>query len=517
MSTVTSTGPPPFTSVLFDDDVPLDVLAHARQPDFFRDLTLDKLVTAVCARHDAESLLPYFWVPLRTVASVEYRQQAMIDCARPDVNQAVRRFLAGYEVLRQQRKLREQVRYRLQKERCLLDAAAAYCVSTARLAKDLAGVELRSAAMQALARHVTALVESQPFRELTTDVDRVRQALNSVTYLLRIHSRRIQVDRYEEQLDMGHHVAELFARFRQHGRPEDRVVYRGGGGFSHIDAAVLGHVALLFPSEFGMLHEFSERHAAFADTVMARFGREAEFILAWLEFVDQMRERGLDMCFPEVRDERRLLARDSFDAALASISSSRDIVPNTFDVSGDEWFIVITGPNQGGKTTAARCFGQLHHLAALGCPVPAAEAIIPLSDQIFVQFERQEDPGSQRGKLQDDLIRMHAICESATEKSVVVLNEVFSSTSTDDAIALARRIFDKLLDRGCLGLCVTFLDELAAYRPDIVSMVAEVDLDDPTVRTYRLTSRPADGRAYAEAIARKYRLTRDEVKRRVAP
>lgn len=130
------------------------------------------------------------------------------------------------------------------------------------------------------------------------------------------------------------------------------------------------------------------------------------------------------------------------------------MVQNSLRLEGDERFVVVTGPNQGGKTIFARTVGQLHHLAALGCPVPAAWAELLLTDRIFVQFERQEDPGSRRGKLQDDLLRIRTILQEATPRSLVIMNGVFSSTSTQDALALGQKVLHPLLGLGCLGVCV---------------------------------------------------------------
>jgi DNA mismatch repair ATPase MutS len=120
-----------------------------------------------------------------------------------------------------------------------------------------------------------------------------------------------------------------------------------------------------------------------------------------------------------------------------------------------------------------------------------------------------------RGKLEDDLTRIRDIVELATGDSLVVMNEAFTSTTLADALTLGRHIMRRLIDLDLLAVYVTFVDELAAAGPHVVSMVATVDPVDPTIRTYRVVRRPADGLAYAVAIARKHGLTRQALKERL--
>ena len=188
---------------------------------------------------------------------------------------------------------------------------------------------------------------------------------------------------------------------------------------------------------------------------------------------------------------------------------------NDFLLRENERILVVTGPNQGGKTTFARMFGQLHYLTRLGLSIPGTKAKIFLSDEIYTHFEREEKITSLKGKLSDELDRIQSILTKTTSKSIVVINEIFSSTTLDDAIFLSKEILTKLIETDAYSVIVTFIDELTRFNDKTVSMVSNVIPEDPSLRTYKITRKSADGLAYAKSLAKKRNLTYDQIKERI--
>jgi DNA mismatch repair ATPase MutS len=199
------------------------------------------------------------------------------------------------------------------------------------------------------------------------------------------------------------------------------------------------------------------------------------------------------------------------------VAARKPVVTNDFAMDDPERIFVITGPNQGGKTTFARTFGQLHHLASVGAPVPGSAARLFLPNGIFTHFEKEENLAAMTGKLEDDLIRIGQILRAATPASIVILNETFASTTVDDARFLGTKLLTKLMQLGALGVYVTFVDELASLGEQIVSMMSTIVPSNPAERTYQVVRKPADGLAYALAIAEKYDVTYERLHERLAP
>jgi hypothetical protein len=505
-----------FQSILFETPVHD---GEPTEPDFFRDLLLDQVRDSMLAGRDEYDLLPVFHTSLGSVEEVRYRHEILRDLEKKPIRDRVQDFAYGMRDMRAQLAQSEKLYYRLQKQRWFLDAAGLYCASVRTVAEDLMGVELTARGLVALKDYLSAYVESDEFVSLVEEVQRIQEDLAAVRYSVHIKGPRVRVDDYGGEPDYSAEVEEAFAKFKQGAVKSHLVDLHDLADMNHVEANVLELVARLNPKTFSALSAFCQRHASYADAVIARFDQEVQFYLAYLEHIEPMKRAGLSFCYPAVSARsKEVCAEEAFDLALATklVPEQQRVVPNDFRLDGKERILVVSGPNQGGKTTFARAFGQLHYLASLGLPVPGRRARLFLPDRIFTHFEREEDLSTLRGKLEDELVRIHDILGDATTDSLVVMNESFSSTTLQDAVFLGTEVLTRIVDLGALALCVTFVDELSTLGVETVSMVSTVVPENPAERTFKIVRRRADGLAYAAALAEKYDLTYDSLKRRVA-
>ena len=507
-----------FVSVLFPGDAG-PPLAQAQEPECFRDLNIDQIVEAAVAGREFYDLRSLFYLQLTSVAAVEYRQEVHRDLERCAIREAIDTFAKSMQDMRDCLATASQLHYAYQKQRLFLDAVLTYADALRCLADDLRQRRPSSAGMRAFGDYLSGYAASAAFTGCYEQARELDQSLAAVRYTLHIRGSRVRVSRFAGEPDYSEEIAATFAGFSQ-GEVQD---YRTGFTIElemgHVEAGILDLVARLYPDLFQSLADFCGRYRDFADGLLIRFDREIQFYLAWLDYLAPLRAAGLSFCYPQVSaDSKEVYAADVFDLALAHklVPEQEPVVGNDLLLSGSQRLMVITGPNQGGKTTFARAFGQLHYLASIGCPVPGREARLFLARNVLTHFEREEDLASLSGKLAEDLRRLHRTLRWATGTSVIILNEIFTSTAVADALYLSTQILDQVARLDALCVCVTFLDELASFSPSTVSMVSMVVSGDPALRTFKILQRPADGLAYAAAIAEKYGLSHDRVKARVA-
>ncbi|MGD0985499.1 MAG: DNA mismatch repair protein MutS [Acidimicrobiales bacterium] len=508
-----------FRSILFDGSARAAEGERRPEPAYFSDLNLDQVCNSIAMGYEEYDLAPFFYEHLDDANTISYRQEVFRDLERKAVFEPIASFVQQMRDMRAHLKQSNELRYQYQKESWFVDATQIYYDAVVSLARTLAPIELESVGLKRFREYLWNYVQSPAFTSLGADVESVKERLSEVRYLLRIKGPRVTVAKYDSEADYSAEVLATFERFKQGAAQDYRIGFQNPPEMGHVEANILGLVARLYPDFFLALDDFCVRHRDYLDPTIRTFDREVHFYLSYLAHMRQFTSVGLRFCYPKVaRHSKEVFADDTFDLALANrLVPQGSVVCNDFLLRGPERIIVVSGPNQGGKTTFARMFGQLHHLASIGCPVPGRRAQLYLYDQLFTQFEQEEDLTNMRGKLEDDLVRIRDVLKEATGSSVVVLNEIFTSTTLKDSVFLGTKLMEKLIELDLLCVFVTFVEELASLGPSTVSMMSTVVPENPAVRTYKVVRKPADGLAYALAIADKYGLAYGALKKRIAP
>jgi DNA mismatch repair protein MutS len=506
-----------FRSILFEHPERMNP-DEREEPAYFYDLHIDQIVASVTAGHEEYDLASFFHERAGNVETIQYRHEILRDLEKRAVFEHLRSFADKMRQMRQHVRFIEKDSYSRQQEGWFLDAVKIYCDAVECLTRDLASVELRSRGLLTLREYLADYVESLRFTSMMAETMKLKHDLAQVRYYLHIKGSRIKVSKYDTGDDYSADVQSTFERFKQ-GAVKDYRLSFSDIGMNHVEAALLDLVARLFSDVFTALGDFCDSHRHYLDDTIGTFDREVQFYISYLEYIEQFKSVGLSFCYPDVSMESKGLAvHDAFDLALANtlVPKRVPVVCNDLHLDHGERIIVVSGPNQGGKTTFARMFGQLHHFANIGLPVPGSTAELFLFDQLFTHFGREEDRTYLAGKLEEDLVRIRDVLNRATTNSIIIMNEIFTSTTLKDSLMLGKKVLEKIVELDLLCVYVTFVDELASFSESTVSMVSTIVPENPAERTYKVVRLPADGLAYAYAIAEKYGLSYKQLKERIA-
>jgi DNA mismatch repair ATPase MutS len=189
---------------------------------------------------------------------------------------------------------------------------------------------------------------------------------------------------------------------------------------------------------------------------------ELAFYVGCLNLHERLRSQNLPICrpLPLPLGHRGLDCRALYDVCLALQGRGERVVGN--DISArDTDLILITGANEGGKSTLLRAVGLAYLMMQCGMFVAGEAFSAGVRAALFTHFKRAEDPDMNSGKLDEELSRMAGIADHLAAGALVLFNESFAATNEREGSQINREIIRALREGGVAVVAVTHLYDLA--------------------------------------------------------
>jgi DNA mismatch repair protein MutS len=224
-------------------------------------------------------------------------------------------------------------------------------------------------------------------------------------------------------------------------------------------------------------------------------------------------------CRPQMTEEPILDIREGRHPVLDKLQPTGEFVPNDVLLGGDDHgrIQIITGPNMAGKSTYIRQAALLSLMAQMGSFVPASEARIGIADRVFARVGASDELGKGQSTFMVEMTETARILNTATERSIVILDEIGRGTSTYDGISLAWAVTEFLHDTTCSRtLFATHYHELTELTSTLTQAtnwnVAVHEIDDGIIFLHKIVEGSAD-KSYGIHVARLAGIPRVVVER----
>ena len=236
------------------------------------------------------------------------------------------------------------------------------------------------------------------------------------------------------------------------------------------------------------------------------------------EFISRLMEKGCTFCEaqPENAGVASMSAKGFYNLKLAmNMENVSEIVPNDLTFDKKHTVYILTGANRGGKTTITQAVGQLFVLAQGGLFVPAESFRYVPCDCIYTHFPADEDKTMNLGRLGEECVRFKEMFSAATDRSLLLLNETFSTTSFEEGYYIARDSVKALLTKAVRTIYNTHMHKLGEDADEFTrestgaGAASLIMRTEDGKRSFKVALAEPEGSSYAKDIAEKYGVTYD--------
>jgi DNA mismatch repair protein MutS len=209
---------------------------------------------------------------------------------------------------------------------------------------------------------------------------------------------------------------------------------------------------------------------------------------------------------PEMTERYDLEIIGSRHPVVERMMSREKFIPNDVTLTSDARMVILTGPNMAGKSTILRQIGLIVLIAQMGSFVPATRARIGLVDRVFTRVGASDNLVRGQSTFMVEMAETSAILHTATERSLVLLDEIGRGTSTYDGVSIAWAVSEHLYERvQCKTVFATHYHELTQLAEELPALrnfnVAVREVGDRVLFLYQLQPGGAD-RSYGIEVGR---------------
>lgn len=493
------------------------------RPAFFLDLNIDQLIERITGK-ERRCAEYYEYFPLDEECE-KYRHDVYNDIKTGNVGSSLIKYIAEYTEFRNFEEKKATTRIDMQRPVWNLYSMEVYTRCIMELKETLENENIKSQGLTSLREFLREITVTSEFIEMTEKSRNLKNALEALELEVNYDNGRVLVSVIEseeesEEDDEGRgafkEYEDFLKTFDSANEKEFVSPFASTDELTSFEQEIVKIVSKRRPEIFKEADRLYKKINSFENTIFSRLADELRFYLDYYVFQKSMKAKGFEFCYPDNDAQKHFYAKDLYDLALACVNSEKGktVVSNDFIYDEGELFFVLTGPNQGGKTTFARSLGQLVYFSKIGLDVPASEANVRYFSDILTHFSVEESVETGRGKLMEELVRLSPMMKQSKGNAFVVINELFTTAANYDAIVMGKNVLKHFVDSKCYGIYVTHLRELCDVDRKIKGLSAQLDKNG--VQNFKILNSSVDYEGCAKNQVEKYGLAYEKLKERLA-
>ncbi|MBQ7186400.1 MAG: DNA mismatch repair protein MutS [Ruminococcus sp.] len=298
------------------------------------------------------------------------------------------------------------------------------------------------------------------------------------------------------------------------------------------DKALFDELAAISDSYVQKLCDVLEEYQKITLKDMYSISYQLDFYLGAIDMINLCESAGMKMCRPVISDGATVI-KGLFDPIYfreartynmrAKEKDRKPVVLNDISFGEDADFYILTGANNGGKTTFVRAVGICFAMAQAGLYVPAESCTIRPADYIYTHFPKEEQTGINASRFTTEIKQFKTISETVTDNSLLFMNESIQSTTPGECVDIAYEMVRIFTGIGVRGIFATHLPELAERIDELNQSGVRSKLESLTVltdeqtgeRKYKVVKGKPSRTSHARTILDEFGISYEQIAKRL--